>query len=106
MAAGPLWQDENAGNHEGRENCRGVEATHGKPAIRHRLIEQITYRGAEWAREYEGTPEEKRARDVGEEIGCGNHGQPRGEHERPAFVSETGRVGHPVAKCGSQGLGK
>src|ERR1700704_5812205 len=103
LTFGPLPEDENAGDHEEREERRDGEATDGETAVGNRLVEKVADGRTQGAREDEGTPEQQRARNVREEVRRRDDRQPGTENQRAALVAQS-TIGHPVAECRSQGL--
>src|SRR5258707_11880647 len=67
LTIGPLPEDENAGDHEEREERRDGEATDGETAVGNRLVEKVADGRPQGAREDEGAPEQQGARNVREE---------------------------------------
>ncbi len=98
VAAGPLRQDEQAGDDERGNDRGGDRAAQRKAAGIDGLVEEVADGGAQRARQDEGGPEQRHARQAGPVIEHDDHRKRGGEHQRAAFVAEPGRIRHPVAK--------
>ena len=104
MLPRPLRQDEQAKEDEGRNHGRSQRAAERKAAIAHRLVEEVADGSAERPCEDEGRPENQHARDVRPQVKPDDCGQPRGEHDRAAFVAEATGTGQPVTERGAERL--
>src|SRR5438105_3821442 len=104
VCTGPLRQQDEATKNKGRDHRRGEWTTQGEPAVVYRLVQEVANRSAERSGQDERRPEQQNPRHPGPVIGCSEHRQPGGKDERPSFVSETRRVGHPIAEGSSQCL--
>src|ERR1039458_2074426 len=106
MLACPLRKQEKTRDDESADDRRGDRTAQGQTAIADRLVEEIPDGGAKRARQDEGGPKQKDARDVRQIIGESQHSQSSGEDKRSAFISQTGIVGYPVSERRSERLGQ
>jgi hypothetical protein len=84
MLAGPLRQEDDAGDHQGCKDGGGVGPAERQSSICDGLVEKVADRGPQRPGQDEGAPEQQRARDVCPDVCRRDDGQARRENKRAA----------------------
>ena len=101
MRAGPLRQNEETAQYKSRDNRRGKRAAQCKATMVYRLVEEITNGRAQRPGQNKCRPEQRYPGYIGPAISSRDNRQRGAKYKRSAFVSEAGRIGHPVTERGS-----